>query len=31
MCNLNGYFFRDVEVAPEARTGASGFLVPVVE
>jgi hypothetical protein len=31
MCNLNGYFFRDMEVAPEARTGASGFLVPVVE
>jgi hypothetical protein len=31
MCNLNGYFFRDEEVAPEARTGVGGFLVPVVE
>ena len=31
MCNLNGYFFRDDEVAPEARTGVGGFLEPVVE
>jgi hypothetical protein len=29
MCNLNGYFFRDVEVPPEARTGVGGELVPV--
>ena len=31
MCNLNGYFFRDAEVPPEARTGIGGFLVPVTE
>jgi len=29
MCNLNGYFFRDVEVPPEARTGVGGELIPV--
>jgi hypothetical protein len=31
MCNLNGYFFRDAEVAPEARTGVRGVLLPVAE
>ena len=29
MCNLNGYFFRDVDLPREARTGVGGALVPV--
>jgi hypothetical protein len=29
MCNLNGYFFRDVELPREARTGVGGDLVPL--
>ncbi len=31
MCNLNGYFFRDVEVPPEERHSVGGFMVPVAE
>ena len=30
MCNLNGYFFRDVDLPREARTGVGGDLMPVV-
>jgi hypothetical protein len=29
MCNLNGYFFRDVDLPREARTGVGGDLVPL--
>jgi hypothetical protein len=29
MCNLNGYFFRDVDLPAEARTGIGGTLIPV--
>jgi hypothetical protein len=28
MCNLNGYFFRDVELPREGRTGVTGYLAP---
>ena len=31
MCNLNGYFHRDVDLPASARTGVGGTLVPVVE
>ena len=29
MCNLNGYFFRDADLPPAARTGVGGDLVPL--
>jgi hypothetical protein len=29
MCNVNGYFFRDVDLPREARTGVGGDLVPL--
>ncbi len=29
MCNLNGYFFRDVDLPREARTGVGGDLIPL--
>jgi hypothetical protein len=31
MCNLTGYFFRDVELPPDDRIGIGGFLIPVSE
>ena len=30
MCNLNGYFFRDVDLPREQRTGVTGDLMPLV-
>jgi hypothetical protein len=29
MCNLNGYFFRDVDLPAASRTGIGGFLIPL--
>jgi len=29
MCNVNGYFFRDVDLPRESRTGVGGDLIPV--
>jgi hypothetical protein len=29
MCNLNGYFFRDVDLPAPSRTGIGGFLIPL--